>query len=242
LKLPWIKWFPTDWLSDAELSKTTLLGRGLWIEALNAMYNSDTHTLSGSPEELSRVLRCSVAEFDTALIDLQHHNAAIVGVRNGVVTLTSRRIERMLKKRKQGSLRVSKFRSNRGCNAESASASASASESPPRIGDRGKGRNIVPQLKLEVGKHFRRGPNDRWGYEEEYALVEVCKRPAALEEWTEILGYYRLEGSAPRYSVKSLLENWGGELDKARSHKPETGKPEVESIAVRKLRQAAKGL
>lgn len=100
------------------------------------MYNSDTYTLSGSPDELSRVLRCSVAEFNIALGDLQHHNAAIVGVRNGVVTLVSRRLEREHKKRKQGALRISKYREKRVCNAESASVSeyASASDSSGKGG------------------------------------------------------------------------------------------------------------
>ena len=121
-------------------------------------------------------------------------------------------------------------------------ASAYASVSDPG-GGVGEGRNVLSQLQAEVCKHYNRALTDAWSYLELESLAVVCRRSAALEEWTEILAYYRLEGAHPRHSVRSLLENWGSELDKARSHKPEApGKPEVESIAMQQLRKAAKGL
>lgn len=81
-------------------------------------------------------------------------------------------------------------------------------------------RNILPQLRSEVGKHFNRGANERWANDEEYSLVEVAKRPAALEEFDVIRAYYHNGAEFKRQSVKTLLENWPGELDKARNHKP----------------------
>ncbi len=190
------------------------------------MYNSDTYALSGTPDELSRVLRCPVAEFNIALSDLQRHNAANVEVRNGVVTFVSRRLEREEKRRENGRLRVNEHRKRKVCNTEVASASVFASEYlPPKGKESEKGdAKTFALLKLEVGKHFGRKVTDRWNYEEEWNLVEVCKRPGAEAEWLEIVAWRNLaeaNGEKLRQSVKSLLEGWGSELDRARNYRPE---------------------
>lgn len=82
-----------------------------------------------------------------------------------------------------------------------------------------KPRNLTPQMQAEIGKHFNRGPQDRWSYEEEHLLADVCRRPATESEWLEILQFRRVaakQGDKMRETVKSLLENWQGELDRAR--------------------------
>jgi hypothetical protein len=90
---------------------------------------------------------------------------------------------------------------------------------------------IALRLKAEIGKHFNRGPNDHWTYEEERLLCESARRELAEAEWLEIIAFRRLaseHNEKLRATVRSLLENWQGELDRARNYKPQsnTKKPE----------------
>jgi len=144
-----------------------------------------------------------------------------------IATEEQRRVrtrERVRRHREKRTISIEKPKCNADvtlCNADVTPLYASVSVSTSGKGVQGKGeRNLVPQLKAEVGKHYGRGPDDRWGCDEEYALVEVAKRPAALEEFDTIRAYYRNGAEYPRTQVKTLLENWPGELDKARNHKP----------------------
>ncbi len=40
-KMPWMKFFPTDWLGDAALRRCSLSAKGLWIELLSLMHQCD---------------------------------------------------------------------------------------------------------------------------------------------------------------------------------------------------------
>lgn len=114
-KLPWRKWYPSDWICEQEIAKASLKARGLWAEALNCMMYSDTHTLVGTPDEMSRLLRCSVSDFDAALEDLIRTNVGQVECRNGVVRFTSRRLRRESGKRDYDRNRQSDYRKNKNC-------------------------------------------------------------------------------------------------------------------------------
>lgn len=83
------------------------------------MHVSDTCTLEGTPDQLSRSLRCTVAEVHSAVSDLKAADAAVVTERNGVLTLVSRRRKRELEKRLMNRERVRKFRSNAECPSDS---------------------------------------------------------------------------------------------------------------------------
>lgn len=76
------------------------------------MHTSDTYTLEGSPEQLSRLLRCSVADVHTAVSDLSATGAADITERNGIFTLISRRRKREIMQRLNTRERVRKHRSN----------------------------------------------------------------------------------------------------------------------------------
>lgn len=111
------------------------------------MYLSDSDTLVGSPAELARILRCSEAEFCTALKDLTHTNAACHSERNGVVTLMSRRLERQRNARIDARLRKQRSRQKKPGHAEVPSAYASACDSY-QFRDRGSGAGTpMPSAK-----------------------------------------------------------------------------------------------
>jgi len=110
------------------------------------MYNSESFELVGTPAELARQLRFSEAEFDAALSDLVRTNAACHSERNGLVTLRSRRLERLYNQRIGARLRkqVSRQSRKRHKNVTSASASASDPEGKEGPGERGEMLKDLP--------------------------------------------------------------------------------------------------
>lgn len=97
-----------------------------------AMHQSDrSDSLSGTPDQLSRVLRCTPTEVSAAVDDLKSTGAANVSIRNDVVTLVCRRFQREKRERLMTLNRVNKHRCNgdetemkRGCNDPSSSSSS----------------------------------------------------------------------------------------------------------------------
>ena len=88
--------------------------RGIWIDFLCAMHELDrVGELRGTPDQLARVARCSPVEVVQALDELSASNAAEVAQRNGVYTVTNRRMRREYLERKASNERVANFRKNK---------------------------------------------------------------------------------------------------------------------------------
>jgi len=83
--------------------------------------------ISGTPDELAKLLRATNGDFETFLKELERHNFADVTNCNNEVTLINRRMYREQKIRDNTRLRVSKFRSNAKCNAPVTELSSSSS-------------------------------------------------------------------------------------------------------------------
>ncbi len=84
-KLPYLQFFPDDWLSDEKLRLCSLAARGLWIDLLSLMHKQDRRgylqQVSGqplSPEQISRLTGCSVEEVSPLLRELINSGAASV--------------------------------------------------------------------------------------------------------------------------------------------------------------------
>src|SRR5437899_2336106 len=108
-----------------------------------AMLLTDTYKLTGTVEELSRVVGCSTTEFEQGLSALESHKACDCHrAKNGIVTLMSRRLERAFKSRVDARLRKQRERCHGECHANVPSASASASVSSSsffQVGGMGEG-------------------------------------------------------------------------------------------------------
>ncbi len=116
-----------------------------------AMLLSDAYQLSGTPEELSQVAGCSVADFETAYEALAARRVCYCNKgSNGLVTLTSRRLEREHNKRESSKLRVRAHRAKSVCNADVTSASASASDSKGVC----KGENVTESAAVELPPYY----------------------------------------------------------------------------------------
>ncbi len=117
-KLPWMQFCTGDWLKDPQLSMCLPATRGIWADAIAAMHeNGRCGTLSGTPDQLVRVLRCDVPALLAAVDDLQSTGAADVTHRNGQITLTNRRMQREAKSRELNRLRQLRYRSDQKNNA-----------------------------------------------------------------------------------------------------------------------------
>jgi hypothetical protein len=113
MKLPWFKFNPSWWTSDPELSKCTPATRGVWIDLICAMHQSDqSGELRGTTDQIARLARCSTVELAHALTELQTTGTADVTFRNENVTVINRRMKREFKDRRGVALRVKKHRSN----------------------------------------------------------------------------------------------------------------------------------
>jgi hypothetical protein len=111
VKLPWFKFFPSDWKSDASLSRCSPTTRGVWIDLICDMHNSlRSGKLSGSLMELSRAARCTTDEMSLALDELSATKTADVTLHHDYVTLINRRMYRESKIREQNRMRQNKKR------------------------------------------------------------------------------------------------------------------------------------
>lgn len=83
------------------------------------------------------------------------------------------------------------------------------------------------QFKGEVAALYGRTEGQTWNYQEDFAMIQISKRPNLMAEWAALKAYRsKMEDQKffPR-SVSTLLENWDKTLDASRTHK--TAKPKV---------------
>lgn len=115
-KLPWMKFFPADYLLDTQ--PLTLTTRGVWMDMICLLWRSVSRgTLTYSCAHWTRLLRCTDSEFSLACNELQNYNiGTIVTNGNGDVTVESRRMTREENDRSNTRMRVLKHRRNIACN------------------------------------------------------------------------------------------------------------------------------
>ena len=116
-KLPWMQFYPADYLLDTQLLSPA--SRGIWMDVICHLWRSETRgTMTLSREHWARLLRCTVKEFSHALDELQSQQICnAVTLSNNDVTLSSRRLVKEEKRRRGAAMRVSRHRKKRDCNA-----------------------------------------------------------------------------------------------------------------------------
>lgn len=111
-KLPFMKWFTGDWKKDPAVCLCSPATRGVWFDLLCAMHDAGrVGSLSGTRDQLATIGRCVPADFALVLTELQTTGTADVTERNGVVTVTNRRMRRESQSREANRLRQQRFRS-----------------------------------------------------------------------------------------------------------------------------------
>lgn len=94
-KQPAFQFYTGDWLKDPSLSMCSSATRGIWIDFLcRAHESARSGQITGTPEQFARLCRCTAAEFVAAANELHSTGAALIRERDGIYTLTNRRMKR----------------------------------------------------------------------------------------------------------------------------------------------------
>lgn len=115
MKLPWIKFYPSDWLSDESLRGCTPEARGLWVDMICLMAKSKRHgyLLAGDKpmavEHLARIFGQSLEKTSALLVELA--NSGVYSIENEVIF--SRRMVKEEHGRKSNRDRVLRWRNAR---------------------------------------------------------------------------------------------------------------------------------
>lgn len=111
----WFKLEWSDWLSDEKLNLCSFETQGFWMRCICIMHRSDQYELTGTIDQLRRLLGCLPEEVTRCASDLKNNGAADVRFGNGEVSIKSRRLEREHKAREQNRLYVAKHREKDEC-------------------------------------------------------------------------------------------------------------------------------
>lgn len=129
-KFPSFQFYPGDWMKDPKLGLCSPATRGIWIDCLCAMHESDPRgIIEGSADQLARLLRASSSDVQSAVDELLATGAATVTLRNGKITLTNRRMVKEANERESNRLRQDRHRKKRNSNGKVTLHSSSSSSS-----------------------------------------------------------------------------------------------------------------
>jgi hypothetical protein len=138
-KAPAFQFYVRDWLSDPQLRQASPASRGIWIDMLCFMWESETRgELSGTVQSLARMLGVSEVELDAFCHEAVTLKFATVTERNKIITVVNRRMKRESDVKESNKIRQRRHR-ERACNAQNngqyneiITAHSSSSSSPSR--------------------------------------------------------------------------------------------------------------
>ena len=109
-KLPYMQFYPADWLSDPDLLLCSLESQGLWIRLICLMWKSKSRgKIRGTLEKLARQSGIPEKVFIKNVTELESNN--VIGFRESdtIKTLFSRRLVREQKLRNNKNLRNKEY-------------------------------------------------------------------------------------------------------------------------------------
>lgn len=166
-----------DWLKDPAVSSCTAATRGVWFDLLCAMHESGrTGQLSKSAEIMCRLGRCTAAELDHALTELQTTGAADVTKRNGNVTVVNRRMRREFEDREGARLRKKRSRENAARHGDVTPTPETETETKITL-DQREGRAAVARS----ARSSRRSGLKKFGALD--LSLEVLRDPRLFDDW-----------------------------------------------------------
>jgi hypothetical protein len=244
-KAPSMQWYPADWRKDTAVQMLSFHDRGVWFELINIMHESSERgvlVINGAPmpeDALSRLLGLDKQTFNQTLSNLLTYGVAKQRGEDGAIYC-----KRMVEDEKLSQLRrnagklggnpnlVNQNPTTRVNQNPTPSSSTSTSTSPSgNIPPTPKGdlleldSEMAPapkaprQPKTDHGQRihslFHRGPRASWSDKELKALRKL--EPFDAEDFALVESYYRTSGNAfLRTEVQTFLNNYQGEVDKAR--------------------------
>ena len=150
IKMPWMKFYPKDWLGDPQLSQCKPSTRGIWMDAVSAMHaNGRTGQLEGEIEALTRICRCTPDELMAACRELKATKTAEIRIANAKITLENRRMKREENARQQSRNRGVVFR-KRQKNAPETPKKRGRSQKPEARSQKPEKKETFNPLKVEL--------------------------------------------------------------------------------------------
>lgn len=90
---PYLAFYVGDWRKDPAVSMCSITTRGIWLELLFSMHELEVPEITGTPENIGRLIRATEEEVQKAIDELESTDTAEVSrSSNGVVTILSRRM------------------------------------------------------------------------------------------------------------------------------------------------------
>ncbi len=238
MKSPAFSFYVRDWLCSKTVSKlhSKPLSKGVsaYLYLLCSAWLEDPPaTLPNDDDLLAGYARLSRAEWDALKPDLMHQFTL-----NSFGRLVNLRLmaewEKQSQRRSAGSKGGSKRVANLQAKPQTAHEDEDEDENGIRKGtgkgDTGKGsappdqppkpEPLWPLLMPKINTWFHRRDSTEWSDKEMKSLMDISKRESIAEE-VEILGAYYLADipeskNIRRRDLQTLLNNWTGEVDRAR--------------------------
>jgi hypothetical protein len=109
--LPWVKWFPKDWLGDAGLIRASLVAKGAWMEALMHILHDGKYEMTLTADGWARLWGVEIGVAKDIIKELKSLMVTPVEERSttGEITLISRRALKDAIRRIRGRMRKAKY-------------------------------------------------------------------------------------------------------------------------------------
>jgi hypothetical protein len=213
-KAPAFQFYVRDWLSDPELQSCPASTRGIWINCLCFMWESQGRgKLTGKKDYLARMLNATAAEFDQFLKDASVTKFANVTICNSDVTIENRRMSREEKEKKNTRMRVRRHRESKPCNADvtpPSSSSSSSSCTKVHLKDQKKPPSGGDHFQEKVGGHFDEIKTSC----DLISTLPQNGKPFNPFQFVQRNVNAKKHPGAIAYVLKGMINNWPGIKDK----------------------------
>ena len=244
-RLPAFQFYPADWRKDPGVQSLDYETRGIWWEIICLLHESDERgvlLLNGKPmpeDALCRLLGLDNQKLTTALTTLLTYGVAKRRESDGAIYSKRmvadeklRQIRKMAGSKGGNPLLVKQNLTTQVKQKRTPSSSSSSSITP--ISPNGKPpalpslvlevQESKPSLspeQIEVGTWFNRRPTTAWSEKELKAWAKISK-PIDPEDWQALRWFYTQSGCQYlRRDILTLLNNWTGEIDRAKNYNPD---------------------
>lgn len=190
MKLPFIKFFPMDWLRDTR--QLSHIARAVWIDILCLAWNEPERGIYNRREDMAakelQIEICSgdckdedsdqVCEFHSVMGELSY--ICDVTLSNAEVTVISRRMKKYDSIRKHGAERQDRFRRNAKSNADVTGQTLDVRRQTLEVR---KEKNIAPANNAVAPRPFSSGPS----HSPKKGKTQPAKEPAPY--WHELIAH-----------------------------------------------------
>ena len=214
-KLPYHKWFWADWFRDTRCLSTN--ARGVWVDLIGFLRE---HTATGShtfdTEGWCAVLTCKPENWESALVEFKKFNiCTLVDHGVGLVTVTSRRVKREKKERRQANLRQESYRESHDGDA-SVSNPSRPGETPKHSHSHSQKQSHSQRSEGEEQKEKRKSALTRRLSDAEfieslktnpaYGHINLADELGKMDAW--------LSTKPGRQKTRKFIVNWINKIDK----------------------------